>query len=316
MIQFRNARQSEKNQIKQLWHQCFHDEESYIDMYLESGFASEQVYVAVKEDEVVAMMQMIPVEMIYQVPNSQLLVASHSFKNMRLDEKNIGETDKIKGRYVYAVATKESARGQGLMRKLENFAVKEEIKKGAAFFTLVPASKSLFSLYNQIGYTVYTNILEDWFTINKEKANLKLNIEKVSIKDYVSIRNQLLEQQTDSFIQFVDCNYWMNEMNHTNRQVVKIENSNEIVYILYGRDDEKNIWIQECLSSNGKIEECIIHSFGMYMNVSKIHLRLQDGILLQEKSYSMIKWANNNEMLLAKKVVEESTHSYMNLMLD
>ena len=80
MITFRHAKETDKEQIKELWYQCFHDEKSYIDMYLSYGFSTDEVYVAVKqnqlkecscdtehlygsEEEIVAMLQMIPVEL-------------------------------------------------------------------------------------------------------------------------------------------------------------------------------------------------------------------------------------------------------------
>ena len=43
MITFRHAKETDKEQIKELWYQCFHDEKSYIDMYLSYGFSTDEV---------------------------------------------------------------------------------------------------------------------------------------------------------------------------------------------------------------------------------------------------------------------------------
>ena len=58
----------------------------------------------------------------------------------------------VPGAYIYAVATHENYRGQGLMRTLHAEAIRYLKTQGIRFTCLAPASASLFSLYQKLGY--------------------------------------------------------------------------------------------------------------------------------------------------------------------
>ena len=54
--------------------------------------------------------------------------------------------------YLYAVATDEDYRGQGLCRALLAFAEKELKKRGTEAVLLVPADEGLAAMYERLGY--------------------------------------------------------------------------------------------------------------------------------------------------------------------
>ena len=348
MITFRHAKETDKEQIKELWYQCFHDEKSYIDMYLSYGFSTDEVYVAVKhnqlkecscdtehlygsEEEIVAMLQMIPVELnnskeIIVNTSQRISMELSSSKEELLAASYITENKQcqvVEGRYVYAVATKESARGQGLMRRLEAFAEEEEKKQGATFFTLVPASLSLFSLYKQIGYETYTTICEDWVAIQETAKKKEWNVSPIQIEEYETIRQRVLQNAGISFMHFTNPSYWIQEMKDTKRGVIKLIDNNDSIYVLYGKDNDGNLWIQECICENGQLDEGKIQEIGVYFGVEKLHIRLHSDthsdthsqpnkVFLPKRPYSMIKWVDNMHFVEQK----EYDRSYMNLMLD
>lgn len=58
----------------------------------------------------------------------------------------------LPSRYVYGVATDPAFRGQGIMTRLEAAASARAKEEGAAAMLLVPAGKSLFAMYQKLGY--------------------------------------------------------------------------------------------------------------------------------------------------------------------
>lgn len=63
------------------------------------------------------------------------------------------EESVLSGAYLYAVATDEAYRGQGLCRALLAFAEKELKKRGTDAVLLVPADEGLAAMYEGLGYT-------------------------------------------------------------------------------------------------------------------------------------------------------------------
>lgn len=152
MIEF--ASEKYRNGIIKLWQEAFGDDEEFICDFLEKIDYKKNLLVFLDNGEVVSMATILPVF-----------------------------CKSVKGRYVYAVATAKSHRGKGLCKAVMN-RIDEVIKsQGEGFAILVPASESLFSFYEKLGYydTIYKPSFSEVNGIGKQ----------CSVSEYFKIRNEI-----------------------------------------------------------------------------------------------------------------------------
>lgn len=97
------------------------------------------------------------------------------------------EETALSGAYLYAVATDEAYRGQGLCRALLAFAEKELKKRGTDAVLLVPADEGLAAMYEKLGYSGPARVRKPL------QANQALGAaEAVSPVEYAGLRETLL----------------------------------------------------------------------------------------------------------------------------
>jgi GNAT superfamily N-acetyltransferase len=141
-------------QLKKIWKECFHDEDSYIDFFFQEYFNDRTTLVYLFEGKPVSMLTLMPA---------------------KLHEK----TGKRNVYYVYAVATLPEAQGKGYSSKLLNFA--NEITEHSTF--LQPATKELENFYEKNGYSVA--IVRKTSNLTSEQLELeemKLKVATISSK--------------------------------------------------------------------------------------------------------------------------------------
>ena len=109
--------------LTQLWKQAFGDTEEFIDGFFRTGFYPDRC------------------RCMYQ--DGQLAAALYWFDCL---------WQKKKLAYIYAVATDEAFRGQGICRKLMEDTHDHLKKQGYAGAVLVPGNEALFSMYGKMGY--------------------------------------------------------------------------------------------------------------------------------------------------------------------
>lgn len=108
---------------KELWMECFGDEESFVDCFLVRHHHPEQMLCVEEEGELNAMAHLIPFE------------------------SEIGRVG-----YLYGVATAPKARGRGLASRLTKEAVERARNKGFEAVVLIPGSEELRSFYARHGF--------------------------------------------------------------------------------------------------------------------------------------------------------------------
>lgn len=129
-------------QLKALWKTCFGDSSAYIDHFFGQMFCPEHILIAVKDQTIVAMMMMLPA-----------IYTRHG-------------APPVRGAYIYAVATLPAHRGQGIMTALHDQAVTRAEQAGLDFLTLVPATPSLFAMYQKLSYQTCSSLLHQTLTVN------------------------------------------------------------------------------------------------------------------------------------------------------
>ena len=151
----KKAEKCHKDQIVKLWNIAFGDNINSVNKYLDTLLK----YFFVYEDEgiVKAMLSVIPVSYL---------------------DKN--------GGYIYAVVTHPDYRGQGICKRLID-TIKEDKKYD--FLVLVPQNEGLFKFYKRMNF-VEVPLLVKKETKVKIEADTKLDLKKIDVHEYESLRNQ------------------------------------------------------------------------------------------------------------------------------
>src|ERR1035437_7073965 len=113
--------------LKSLWKQIFGDSIEVIDYYFSHRHQNQNMLVYEAEGTIIGMLTMLPVEI------------------------SIGQ-ENYSGRYIYAVATEQRHRGQGVSTKLLLYCHDFMRKNKETAAVLAPASDGLFTFYQKRGY--------------------------------------------------------------------------------------------------------------------------------------------------------------------
>ena len=284
MIEYKKAEQSDIEQLKNLWQECFGDKMDYINLYFDNMYKNDYCYIAKEDDVVASMMMFLPATMV-------------SFNKS------------INGRYVYAVATKPEFRGKGIMRQLEKYATDDVKNMGIEFLTLVPASESLFNLYREIGYKTYAYLENQSYTDKEFKQYTKeTNITQIPLNELDNLRAEFLKS-FDQYIYINDTQYIEQELSFLGALLYKVSNEYGNGYILCFKDKDK-AYVKECSLSENLLKSSLEDICKM-LECKNIVLKLSQKTLktINKTPYSMVKWLQHKENGFTE-------NSYQNLMLD
>lgn len=218
-------------QLKKIWMECFHDEDSYIDFFFQEYFNDKSTLVYLMDGKPVSMLTLMPAKL-------------HEKKNLR----NIY--------YIYAVATLPEARGKGYSSRLLDYA--NEITHNATF--LQPATKELENFYERNGY--YTTIIRNMILVNKEQLaidskpqaelkaatvlpkRLRFAIKELSERDsglYKKIRDQRLSEEYYVEWEESELAYAIKENAFTGGKTLLVNEE----YVVMVREFEEVLYIRE-----------------------------------------------------------------------
>ncbi len=114
-------------ELKALWQEAFGDDESYLNAFFASVYKDEDTLVYVEDSRPAAALYIVP----YTMPQ---------------------KTGDIKVAYLYALATRLTHRGQGIMARLIERSFEICQKRGCTLLTLIPSEPSLFDYYRRFGF--------------------------------------------------------------------------------------------------------------------------------------------------------------------
>ena len=116
-----------KEKMYSLWQSCFGDDGETIDMFFKNSFSYENAVICTDKAEVVSQLFLLP------------------------EKLSIGEKEYF-AYYIYAAATAESYRKQGIMGSLLEFTSSLAADRKADYLFLVPATENLFDYYEKFGF--------------------------------------------------------------------------------------------------------------------------------------------------------------------
>lgn len=145
--------------LRRLWQQAFGDSDAFLDGFFCTGFATERSRC---------------------VKLGGKLAAALYWFDCQWQEKKLA--------YLYAVATDEHFRGQGLCRGLMEDTHRHLQSLGCAGAVLVPGNKGLFALYEKLGYAPFCPMQ----TCTIAPGDNPADIRPVRVDDYKLLRRQML----------------------------------------------------------------------------------------------------------------------------
>lgn len=148
------------DQLQALWKQAFGDPEEFIGSFFRIAYSPRQCRCVYEGDALAAM----------------LYWFDCSWGSKRLA-------------YLYAVATAEAYRGQGLCRALMEDTHRHLRALGYDGCILVPRTTTLFSMYEKLGYTVCSGIRE-----STVEAGTPLPLRQIDAEEFAALRRQYLPQ--------------------------------------------------------------------------------------------------------------------------
>ena len=116
-----------KEKMYSLWQSCFGDDNETIDMFFKNSFSYENAVICTDKAEVVSQLFLLP------------------------EKLSLGEKEYF-AYYIYAAATAESYRKQGIMGSLLEFTSALAADRKADYLFLVPATEKLFDYYEKFGF--------------------------------------------------------------------------------------------------------------------------------------------------------------------
>ena len=224
-MNIRFAKESDKNNIIDIWNYCFDDGPKFTDYYFNDKYKHENTIV-VEDDEIVSSLQL-------------------NQYNLKLNDK-IYDTS-----YVVGVSTFPQARGKGYMKHIMDFTLNELYRKNQLVSILMPIDYRLYRkygyehCYDQIEYEIDIEDLSGF----KSKGFLK-KAKLDNINDLINIENNFLKDLNGTIIR--DKNYYENlfkEVESEDWHIYIHEDELKDGYIIYFINNE-NIFVRELYYNN------------------------------------------------------------------
>lgn len=152
-----------RNKMYSLWQSCFGDDKETIDMFFKSSFSYENAVICTDKAEVVSQLFLLP------------------------EKLSLGEKEHF-AYYIYAAATAESYRKQGIMGSLLEFTSSLAADRKADYLFLVPATEHLFDYYEKFGFYKAVYAEKGVLNLNYDSAKrikpalLPFDIKKAALK--------------------------------------------------------------------------------------------------------------------------------------
>ena len=225
-MNIRFAKESDKNNIIDIWNYCFDDGPKFTDYYFNDKYKHENTIVVEDDEEIVSSLQL-------------------SQYNLKLNDK-IYDTS-----YVVGVSTFPQARGKGYMKHIMDFTLNELYRKNQLVSILMPIDYRLYRkygyehCYDQIEYEIDIADLSGF----KSKGFLK-KAKLDNINDLINIENNFLKDLNGTIIR--DKNYYENlfkEVESEDGHIYIHEDELKDGYIIYFINNE-NIFVRELYYNN------------------------------------------------------------------
>ena len=158
----RYLEQNEKQNIRELYEECFSDSKVLTDYYFENRLPNNFVAVNERDGQIVSALHLVPKTSVIGKLKSRIM-------------------------YIYGVGTRQYARNNGYMKELMNTVIKDMYQDMEAFTYLIPTDKMNADFFKKFGFEYvmnkpFTKPMENW-----KKATHSLILRKADHSDMVRL---------------------------------------------------------------------------------------------------------------------------------
>jgi hypothetical protein len=238
----------DREDIIDIWQQCFGDERDYIEMYMDNRFETENMLVIHEDGRPVSMASFLPV-------------------NIMID----GEY--VSAKYVYAVATLPDYRKKGYASKILKYASKKYNEP----LILQPENDKLVEYYERLGFVEAFKESPCWIYEICESKSYEVDLGKsISASKYKEIRDKYFEN--NGYIQWDEAaiDYAIKENEFCGGKTILIGDNEALMF----RVDECNrLWVIEATLEEEKLLKWLPNLMDT-INVKCAYARNKGGMIL------------------------------------
>ncbi len=261
--------------LKKLWFDTFGDDEEYVRLFFEREYCPTECFAEIIDGEVVSALY---------------LLKGYIF------DGNVA----YEGRYLYAAATAEEQRGNGIMSSLIEEAKQYAQSNSISFISLLPADEGLYGYYARFGFEAVMNNIVSKVDVLGENTEIK----EIDSEAYFEIRRNI----SVPFFHFgeSELRYAAECLKYAGYRFIK--NSDNSCYII--NDDETEVL--EYISSEKNFSEntqAFVYSIP-YETVVTSPYDLSDYCECKENKFGMVYFTDSE----TKRKINGSI--YMNIALD
>lgn len=218
--------------LKSLWQEAFGDSKEYLDFYFSTRFSPGETLV------------------LGQPVNAMLTLLPAGWES--------GGGENMPVRYVYAVATRRSARSRGLSTLLMRAADSWMKRSGIEAAFLVPAEESLFAFYARQGYQRGTLALDTLRLPRSGGSGGNVVVESCSLEDFCRLRGAFFSGIPHISWDSGALGYAYREILDTGGKILKVSSSFECGYVVCSQYSKGSACPQAVL------KECALSRRGLY----------------------------------------------------
>jgi hypothetical protein len=242
----------DREDIIDIWQQCFGDDRDYIEMYLDNRLETENMLVIHEDGRPVSM-------------------ASFLSVNIMID----GEY--VSAKYVYAVATLPNYRKKGYASKILKYASEKYNEP----LILQPENDKLVEYYERLGFVEAFKESPCWIYENCESKSYEVDLENsISASKYKEIRDKYFEN--NGYVQWDEAaiDYAIKENEFCGGKTILIDDNEALMY----RVDECNrLWVIEATMEEEKLLKWLPNLLDN-INVKCAYARNKGGMILFPKN--------------------------------
>lgn len=273
----RYANDTDLAEVRRLWDICFPEDENFNNYYFKNLVNLKNVLVFIENDKVISMLQRLPYE----------------FSRMG------------KVTYIYGVCTEPAYRSKGLMKKLMDFSFKEDIRQGIKASILIPASKSLFNMYERFGYSDAFYTSKKKYQLNGRDVSDEFEIVKCDYA-HIPLMNRLYEDKLKNIGHVLRTDkYWKIQLDMfavLSSEVLCLYNTNQFLGYSFVCTPS-NPMVQEIFTIDDIYDKTFAELIIKRYNIKEIELTS----IGKENKFGMIKYHQDSYY---------DDMAYMNLMFD
>ena len=256
-LSFEKAKASDILKLKKLWAECFHEEQTAVDLFFDCNADSFSAYCVKDGDKVVSALYLLP-----------------------------SELNGKRAHYLCGASTCDEYRRQGIMGRLIEYALNDARKNGDVYSVLFPANEKLYSFYSKFGYAPECTAKRLSLTREQLETDSKnISFEKPDFEQMqkACFKNDFL-LQNNKFIEFAiryycfykvksvcskNCFALIDENNDCANVFYSVYNDFEKLKSLLLKNTTANLFVFTGKSDNPIFEESITEKYGMIKSLDE-----------------------------------------------